>query len=151
HKAIADALTRAQKSDRPTLIACKTIIAFGAPTKAGSEKSHGSPLGAEEIAGARKKLNWDAPPFEIPDDILSAWRAAGSRGAAAGAEWDKKFAAKDAVVRAEFERRMKGRLPEKALTDAVAKMKAALAESPKDIATRTASEHALEVLIPAVP
>jgi transketolase len=151
HKAIADALARAQKSDRPTMIACKTIIAFGAPTKAGSEKSHGSPLGAEEIAGARKKLGWDAPPFEIPDDILTAWRTAGSRGATAGAEWDKKFAAKDATVRAEFERRMKGRLPEKALTDAVTKMKAALAESPKDIATRTASEHALEVLIPAIP
>jgi len=151
HDAIADALARAQKSDRPTLIACKTTIAFGAPTKAGTSKSHGSPLGAEEIAGARKQLNWDAPPFEIPADILEAWRAAGSRGAAAGAEWDKKFAAKDATQRAEFKRRMKGELPEKALTDAVAKMKAALAESPKDIATRTASERALEVLIPAVP
>jgi transketolase len=151
HDAIADALARAQKSDRPTLIACKTTIAFGAPTKAGTSKSHGSPLGAEEIAGARKQLNWDAPPFEIPADILDAWRTAGSRGAAAGAEWDKKFAAKDAALRAEFKRRMKGELPEKALTDAVAKMKAALAEAPKEIATRTASERALEVLIPAVP
>jgi len=151
HDAIADAIARAQKSDRPTLIACKTTIAFGAPTKAGTSKSHGSPLGAEEIAGARKQLSWDAPPFEIPADVLNAWRAAGSRGAAAGAEWDKKFAAKDAAQRAEFKRRMKGELPEKALTDAVAKMKAALAEAPKDIATRTASERALEVLIPAVP
>ena len=151
HKAIAGALTRAQKSDRPTLIACKTIIAFGAPTKAGSEKSHGSPLGAEEIAGARKKLNWDAPPFEIPADILSAWRAAGSRGAAAGAEWDKKFAAKDPALRVAFERRMKNRLPVEALAEAVAKMKASLAAAPKDIATRTASEHALEVLTAAVP
>ena len=151
HKAIAGALTRAQKSDRPTLMACKTIIAFGAPTKAGSEKSHGSPLGAEEIAGARKKLNWDAPPFEIPADILSAWRAAGSRGAAAGAEWDKKFAAKDPALRVAFERRMKNRLPVEALAEAVAKMKASLAAAPKDIATRTASEHALEVLTAAVP
>ena len=151
HKAIAGALTRAQKSDRPTLMACKTIIAFGAPTKAGSEKSHGSPLGAEEIAGARKKLNWDAPPFEIPADILSAWRAAGSRGTAAGAEWDKKFAAKDPALRVAFERRMKNRLPVEALAEAVAKMKASLAAAPKDIATRTASEHALEVLTAAVP
>ena len=151
HDAIADAIARAQKSDRPTLIACKTTIAFGAPTKAGTSKSHGSPLGAEEIAGARKQLNWDAPPFEIPADILDAWRAAGSRGAAVHAEWTKKLAAKDAGQRAEFERRMKGDLPAKALKDAVAKMKAALAESPKDIATRTASERALEVLIPAVP
>lgn len=151
HDAIVDAIARAQKSDRPTLIACKTTIAFGAPTKAGTSKSHGSPLGAEEIAGARKQLNWDAPPFEIPADILEAWRAAGSRGAAVHAEWAKKLASKDAGQRAEFERRMKGDLPAKALKDAVAKMKAALAEAPKDIATRTASERALEVLIPAVP
>ena len=151
HDAIADAIARAQKSDRPTLIACKTTIAFGAPTKAGTSKSHGSPLGADEIAGTRKALNWDAPPFEIPADILDAWRAAGSRGAALRSAWEKKLAAVDATQRAEFERRMKGDLPVKALTDAVANMKAALAEAPKDIATRTASEQALEALVPAVP
>ena len=150
-KAIADALTRAQKSDRPTLIACKTVIGFGAPNKAGSEKSHGSPLGADEIAGARKNLNWDSAPFEVPQDILDAWRAAGSRGKDAHAAWTKTLGAKDAAARAEFERRTKGDLPAKALAEAVAKMKAALAASPKDIATRTASEHALEVLTAAVP
>jgi transketolase len=150
-KAIADAIARAQKSDRPSLIACKTTIGFGAPNKAGSEKSHGSPLGADEIAGARKNLNWDAPPFEIPKDILDAWRAAGSRGKAARDVWTKTLAAKDAAQRAEFERRMKGDLPQKALADAVGKMKAALAASPKEIATRTASEQALEVLTAAVP
>lgn len=150
-KAIADALTRAQKSDRPTLIACKTVIGFGAPNKAGSEKSHGSPLGADEIAGARKNLNWDSPPFEVPQDILDAWRAAGARGKDAHAAWTKTLGAKDAAARAEFERRTKGDLPAKALAEAVAKMKAALAASPKDIATRTASEHALEVLTAAVP
>ncbi|MBN8979710.1 MAG: transketolase [Rhizobiales bacterium] len=150
-KAITDALSRAQKSDRPSLIACKTTIGFGAPTKAGSEKSHGSPLGADEIAGARKNLKWDSPPFEIPADILSAWREAGSRGAKAHADWTKKFSAKDAGARGEFERRMKGDLPAKALADAVAKMKAALASTPKEIATRTASEHVLEVLTAAVP
>ncbi|MEH2511890.1 transketolase [Nitrobacteraceae bacterium AZCC 1564] len=150
-KAIAAALARAQKSDRPTLIACKTTIGFGAPNKAGSEKSHGSPLGAEEIAGARKNLNWDAAPFEIPQDILNAWREAGSRGAKARAEWSKRLSSKDAAARAEFERRVKGDLPAKALADAVAGMKAALAAAPKDTATRTASEHALEVLCAAVP
>lgn len=150
-KAIADALARAQKSDRPTLIACKTTIGFGAPNKAGSEKSHGSPLGADEIAGARKNLNWDSAPFEIPQDILNAWRAAGSRGAQTRAEWSKQLSTKDAAARAEFERRVKGDLPAKALADAVANMKAALAASPKDIATRTASENALEVLCAAVP
>jgi len=150
-KAIADALTRAQKSDRPSLIACKTTIGFGAPNKAGSEKSHGSPLGADEIAGARKNLKWDSPPFEIPQDILDAWRAAGSRGKDAHAAWTKTIGTKDASVRSEFERRMKGELPAKALADAVAAMKASLAASPKDIATRTASENALEVLCAAVP
>ncbi|MGH6644798.1 MAG: transketolase, partial [Bradyrhizobium sp.] len=150
-KAIADALTRAQTSDRPTLIACKTTIGFGAPNKAGSEKSHGSPLGADEIAGARKNLKWDSPPFEIPQDILDAWRAAGSRGKAAHEAWTKTIGTKDTGVRAEFERRMKGELPAKALAEAVGKMKASLAAAPKDIATRTASEHALEVLTAAVP
>jgi transketolase len=150
-KAIADALARAQKSDRPSLIACKTTIGFGAPNKAGSEKSHGSPLGADEIAGARKNLKWDSPPFEIPQDILDAWRAAGSRGKAVHEAWTKAIGARDASLRAEFERRTKGERPAKALAEAVAKMKAALASSPKDIATRTASEHALEVLTAAVP
>ena len=150
-KDIADALTRAQKADRPTLIACKTTIGFGAPTKAGSEKSHGSPLGADEIAGARKNLKWDSLPFEIPADILAAWREAGSRGAKAHADWTKIFSSKDAGMRGEFERRMKGELPVKALNEAVAKMKASLAAVPKEIATRTASEHALEVLCAAVP
>ena len=150
-KAIAEALARAQKSDRPSLIACKTTIGFGAPNKAGSEKSHGSPLGADEIAGARKNLKWDSPPFEIPQDILDAWRAAGARGKAAREAWSRTLATKDANLRGEFERRTKGDLPEKALTDAVAKMKASLAAAPKEIATRTASEHALEVLTAAVP
>jgi transketolase len=150
-KAIADALARAQKSDRPSLIACKTTIGFGAPNKAGSEKSHGSPLGADEIAGARKNLKWDSPPFEVPQDILDAWRAAGSRGKAAREAWTKTVGAKDAGVRAEFERRVKGDLPAKALAEAVAKMKASLAAAPKEIATRTASEQTLEVLTAAVP
>jgi transketolase len=150
-KAIADALTRAQNADRPTLIACKTTIAYGAPTKAGSEKSHGSPLGAEEIAGARRKLGWDAPPFEIPDDILGAWRAAGSRGTSTRAEWSKRLSAADAAKRAEFERRMSGELPVAAVKKAVADMKAELAAAPKEIATRTASENAINVLVAAVP
>jgi transketolase len=150
-KAIADALTRAQKSDKPSMIACKTTIGFGAPHKAGSEKAHGSPLGAEEIAGARKNLHWDSPPFEIPQDILDAWRAAGSRGARVREEWAKRFASKDSAVRSEFERRMKGELPVKALHEAVAKMKASLAAEPKEIATRIASENALTVLTAAVP
>ena len=79
--AIAAAIERAHKSDRPSLIACRTVIAFGAPTKAGTAAAHGSALGAAEIAGARERLGWNYPPFVIPDDVLAAWRAAGARGA----------------------------------------------------------------------
>ncbi|HWW47775.1 MAG TPA: transketolase [Xanthobacteraceae bacterium] len=150
-KAIAEAISRAQKSDRPTMIACKTTIGFGAPTKAGTAKVHGSPLGAEEIAGARAKLGWDAPPFVIPDDILAAWRQAGSRSKPVHEGWSKRLAAVDPAKRAEFERRMTGHLPTASLKDAVAKRKADLAAAPKEIATRIASEQALDVLVPAIP
>jgi len=150
-EAIAAAIARAQASDRPTMIACKTTIAFGAPTKAGTAKAHGSPLGADEIAGARKALGWDAPPFEVPADILAAWRAAGSRGAAARTDWEARLAAADSGTRDEFVRRTKGVLPRAALDKAVAQRKADLAASPKEIATRTASEQTLDVLVPAVP
>jgi transketolase len=150
-KAIAGAIARAQKSARPSLIACKTTIAYGAPTKAGSEKSHGSPLGADEIAGARKKLGWDSAPFEIPTDVLSAWREAGTRGKASHEAWRKRFVAKDAATRLEFDRRIRGDLPAKALAEAVAAMKDKLAVERKDVATRAASELALEALLPAVP
>jgi transketolase len=150
-KAIAAAIGRAQKSDRPTLIACKTIIAFGAPTKAGSEKSHGSPLGAEEIAGTRQKLGWTSPPFEVPADILSAWRSAGARGKAAHEAWNAKLASRDAAARAEFNRRIAGKLPAEQLASAVASMKDKLAATPKETATRAASEEALHTLTAAVP
>ena len=77
--AIAAALEQARVSDRPTMIACRTVIGFGAPTKAGTEKCHGSPLGAEEIKGARDKLGWSEPAFEVPADVRELWRAAGQR------------------------------------------------------------------------
>ena len=149
--AIAAALERAQSANRPVLIACKTTIGFGAPTKAGKSSSHGSPLGADEIKGAREKLGWTHAPFEIPADILSAWRKAGERSKGAHADWSKRLAALDAGKRAEFERRMQGDLPAPGFADAVRTIKASLAATPKEIATRTACEFALETLIPAVP
>jgi transketolase len=149
--AIAAALEKAQSSDKPVLIACKTKIGFGAPTKVGSEKAHGAPLGADEITGARGALGWEHAPFEVPADVLSAWRKAGERSKGAHAEWSKRLAALDAPTRAEFERRMKGDLPTQMLSDAVRKVKETLAASPKDIATRLSSQFALEALIPAVP
>ena len=148
--AIAAALEAAKASDRPSLIACRTTIGFGAPNKAGSEKSHGSPLGAEEIAGAREKLGWSAPPFEIPAAILEQWRAAGARGKPARLAWDMRVAALDSQKRAEFERRTRGDIGQ-ALAAAVGEVKQKLAAAPKEIATRSASEFALEALTAALP
>jgi len=150
-EAIAAAITKAQASDKPTMIACRTTIGFGAPTKAGSEKSHGSPLGADEIKGARENLGWTSPPFEIPQDIRDLWSAAGKRSQGARRDWEKRLAALSADKRAAFERRVTGQLPEQALADAVRTMKASLAAEPKDIATRSASENALGPLTAAVP
>lgn len=150
-EAIATAIATAQTSDKPSLIACRTTIAFGAPTKAGSEKSHGSPLGAEEIAGARKNLGWTSPPFVIPDDILAAWRTAGARSRDLRAAWSKRVAALPAEKRAELERRICGEVPADRLAAALAAIKDRLAADPKDRASRAASELALEVLVPAFP
>jgi transketolase len=149
--AITSALEKAQNSDKPVLIACRTKIGFGAPTKQGSEKSHGSPLGAEEIAGTRKTLGWTSAPFEVPADILKAWRTAGARSQAVHMDWKKRLAALEAGKRAEFERRMSGKIPQQTLDAAIRAVKESLAAQPKDIATRTACEFALESLIPALP
>jgi len=149
--AIAAALEAAKHSQRPTLIACRTTIGFGAPNKAGSEKSHGSALGADEIAGARQKLGWSAPAFEIPADILAAWRAAGARGRPARLAWNERLAVLDAAQRAEFERRLQGELPDENLAAAVRAVKERLAAAPKAIATRAASELALDALTAALP
>jgi transketolase len=148
--AIAAAIEEARKSERPSMIACKTVIGYGAPTKAGTEKSHGSPLGEGEIKGAREKLGWSEAPFHVPADVLTQWRAAGQRGKAAHKEWDKRLAALPADKRSEFERRMRGDLPG-ALNAAVRTVKEKLAKEPKEIATRIACEFALDHLIPALP
>ncbi len=149
--AITAAIDAAKNSDRPSLIACRTIIGYGAPTKAGSEKSHGSALGADEVAAARQKLNWTAPPFEIPAAIHEQWRATGGRGKPARLAWQQRFTALDPQRRGEFERRIKGQLPAEKLAAAVAAAKQKLAETPKEIATRSASEFALEGLTLALP
>jgi transketolase len=148
--AIAAALEKAQGSDKPVLIACNTQIGYGAPTKAGKASAHGSPLGAEEIKGTRENLDWEHAPFDVPADVLAAWRAAGQRSKQAHADWKKRLAALDTAKRTEFERRVLGRLP-KALGEAVKSVKQSLAATPKDIATRSSSEFALEALVPAVP
>jgi transketolase len=150
-EAIAAAIARAQQSDRPNLIACRTTIGFGAPTKAGTEKVHGSALGSEEVAGARKMLNWPYPPFEVPQDAEAAWRDVGRRSQATRAAWQQRLAAFPADRRAEFERRLRGELPKAKLADAVLSFKQKIIAAPKEIATRSASEQALETLTQAVP
>ncbi len=108
--AIAARIERAHASDRPSLIACKTIIGFGAPKRAGTSKAHGEPLGAEELAGAKAALGLSAEPFSVPQDVLDAWRSAAARSAGAHKDWQGRLQALDAGTRAEFERRIAGDL-----------------------------------------
>jgi transketolase len=150
-KAIAAAITQAQSSDRPSLIACKTTIGFGAPHKAGTSKAHGEALGAEELAGAKKALGWNYGPFEIPDDVLQAWRAVGKQGASAHADWKRRFEAMPAAQRDEFQRRVIDRKRPAGLGETIRKLKEKLIADPPTVATRKASELALDVLVPATP
>jgi transketolase len=149
-EAIARAIAQARSSERPSLIACRTTIGFGAPTKAGSEKAHGAPLGADEIKGARERLNWNAPAFEIPADVREAWLSAGARGKPDRCAWQQRLAALAPAARDEFERRNRGDLAPGRLTQAVRAVKDKLAAAPKEVATRVASELALESLMEAV-
>jgi transketolase len=150
-KAIAEAITRAQSSDRPSMIACKTTIGFGAPTKAGTSKAHGEALGADELAGAKKALGWNYGPFEIPDDVLAAWRNVGKQGASAHADWNSRFDAKPDTLRSEFMRRVIDRKRPDALPEVFRKLKEKLVAEPPTVATRKASELVLDVLVPAMP
>jgi transketolase len=149
-QAIAAAITRARKSNKPSLIACKTTIGYGAPTKAGTAKAHGEALGAEELKGAKQKLGISQDAFSVPDDVLKAWREAGSRGAAARKEWEAQFAALGNRKRAEFERRLRHERPA-SLAKALKAHKKALLETPQNIATRKSSELAIEAIVPAMP
>lgn len=149
-EAVAGALANARDSSQPTLIACRTTIGYGAPTKAGSASTHGSPLGGDEIAGAREKLGWPYEPFEIPDDVLAAWRAAGSRGARVRAAWQGRLDGLTADDKAEFARLAAGRLPG-GWKEAVGEYKKFLAGDKPKLATRQASGAVLEVLTSAVP
>jgi transketolase len=150
HNAIAAAIRRAQASDKPNLIACRTIIAFGAPTKAGTAAAHGSPLGAEEIKGARERLGWEYPPFVIPDDVGQEWREAGARGAPVRHAWEQRLAAAPPERRSEFVRRQKGELPAD-LGQVIAKACDEFRAKNAKLATRQASGAVLDALVPAVP
>jgi transketolase len=141
--AVDAALTRAKASDKPSLIACKTIIGKGAPNKQGSEKTHGSPLGKDEIAATRANIGWDYAPFEIPANIIAAWRGAGRRGAAAQAAWTARHSTH--ASRADFDARFAGQVPA-AVQDAFKAHIASLIAAPQKIASRKASEIVIDAI-----
>ena len=146
--AVSAAIDVAKKSRKPSLVACKTVIGFGAPTLAGSHKTHGAPLGDDEIQATRTALGWDHPPFEIPSDIRSLWREIATRGLDMRTHWQSRL--DSSVKKSRFERAMSGELP-KALATRMRRYKKQLkAELPK-VASRQASQMALEVINAAVP
>jgi len=146
--AIAAAIRTAQASDKPSLIACRTVIAKHAPTKAGKNSSHGSPLGAEEIAGSRKNMGWDHAPFDIPTDVMDAWRSASAERAQAYAAWEARFAASDKAE--EFTARVSNDLGN-GWVESISALKQSLAERQPKEATRASSQNVLDALAPTLP
>ena len=144
------ALTAAKGSDRPVLIDCKTVIGFGSPKKADTSGAHGAPLGDAEIAATKEIYGWPYGPFEIPADVLEAWRAIGARGAEARSAWETRFAALSGTKQTEFTRRMAGEAPKK-LTSAIRALKKQISESAPKVATRKSSEMVLEVVNAVMP
>ncbi len=146
--AIQSALSLAVRSKKPTLIACRTVIGFAAPTKAGTTACHGRPLGTTESDLAKQALDWPHAPFTVPPDLLARWAAAGSRGTAARRGWLKRLA--NHPLRAEFERVCTGRLPE-GWQATLADLRVTLAEQRPDEPTRVSSQRALERLAAVMP
>jgi transketolase len=149
--AVANAIDNAHRHpDRPWLIACKTIIGYGAPKKQGTASAHGEALGAEEVKGAREKLGWPSPPFEVPEPILSAWRTVGAKGKAEREAWRGRFAKLDAARRAALENPLDADIAA-AMKKAIAAAKTAFAADTNKRATRVWSQMTLEHLVPAIP
>jgi transketolase len=149
--AIRAAIVAAQRvTDKPSMISCRTVIGFGLPTRAGTSKAHSDEPGEEEVAGARKLLGWTAPPFEIPEPLLSAWRKIGAKGRDVRMAWADRLGAAPEALRREFERRTRGDLPE-GWRAAIAAARDELLAEEKDIATRRASGTVLNHLFAAIP
>ena len=149
-EAVAAAIAAAKAEPRPSMIECRTVIGYGAPTKAGTAASHGAPLGADEIAGTRDGLGWPHAPFTVPDAILTAWRAVGERGRDARAAWEARHAVLDERRRADFDAAVAGDLPA-GLTEALAGLKRTLAEEAPTIATRVANKRTIGAIAAALP
>ncbi len=148
--AIAAAIEAAQAEDKPSMIACRTVIGYGAPGKQGSAGTHGAPLGADEVQATRDALGWPHAPFIIPNETLDGWRQTGARGARKRASWQDRLASVDSGTAATFERMMAGDLPE-GFHAAVTAMKRTLADDPPKLATRQSSKNTLDMLNEAVP
>ncbi|MBK5933850.1 transketolase [Rhodovulum imhoffii] len=148
HEAIAAAIVTARADTRPSLIACKTIIGYGAPNKQGTSATHGAPLGDEEIAATRTALNWPHAPFELPAEALEAWRAVAARGKATREAWEARLATSDKA--ADFNASLSAPDAD-ALTGAIATYKAQLSADAPKVATRKASEMALAVVNATLP
>ena len=141
---VSKAIDEALADPRPSLIRCKTIIGYGAPNKQGTEATHGAALGADEVAAARKELGWDSAAFEVPDDVLSAWREFGRRGEAEHREWSRRLG--ESGKQEEFQARLSGKPDESWLKPHLD----SLIANPPKVATRKASEMALEAINPVV-
>lgn len=146
---IRKALKQANKSDKPVMISCKTTIAYGSPNKSGSEKSHGSPLGVDEIKEVRKALKWNYDAFEIPEKILTKWRELGARGKKAEKKWQKEFKNLDDEIRSEFSRMMRGDLPD--FKPRLEELKQKIFFDKPKQPTRKSSGDVLEVLTKIIP
>ncbi|MEC8535235.1 MAG: transketolase [Pseudomonadota bacterium] len=148
--AIEASISAAQTHNKPTLIACKTTIGYGAPNKQGTSGVHGAPLGDEEISLTREALGWTSEPFDIPSDILDSWRMAGLKHVSERKGWQERLDAQDSEVSNRFTRVVSGDLPTR-LEKAVQEYKQSLAENPSKHATRKSSEDALKAIVPTVP
>lgn len=142
-EAVADAIGQARMSDRPTLIACRTVIGKGSPNLGGSEKTHGAPLGEAEIAATRQNIGWNHEPFDVPADVIGAWRLAAERGRAARLAWDGRFEASSR--RKEFETGINGDIPDDVFK-ALDGFRQTHFEKATKVATRKASEQALAII-----
>ena len=149
-EAIAAAIERARNSDRPSLIACRTLIGFGAPNRQGSEKAHGAPLGAEEVAKTRDALNWPHPPFQIPEAVLAQWRKAGARGHAARRSWIERTRRLNSAARSPFHDALNRNLP-CGYVEAMARLRDRFATERPNIATRQASQLVIDGIAEALP
>lgn len=147
---IAAAIKRAQETATPSLIACKTTIGYGAPTKAGKNTSHGSPLGKDEITGTRTALEWAHEPFHIPPDVMDAWRSSAQRGAKLYADWNTRLEATSAEASEAFLAQVENRLPDD-WHSAIESIKRRLAETPAKEASRKSSGNVLEELKKKIP